>query len=92
MSEALSKRLLRGAATFLTRSQNSNCLNYSRDSQGAAAPRACVAIFKVSCWQPKELRAKPVKRNEPFRCFMIKSTEPPSNPGDLTSPLQFPLV
>lgn len=59
MSKPASKCLPRGAVTFPTRSQNSNCLNYSRDSQGAAAPGACVAISK-------ELRAKPEEKNSKY--------------------------
>lgn len=49
MSEPGSKGLPGGAVTFLARSQNSNCLNYSCDSHGAAALGACVADPRVPC-------------------------------------------
>lgn len=56
MSEPGSKCLPRGAVTFLARSQNSNRLNYSCDSQGAAALEACVAHVGAPCRQHKEPR------------------------------------
>lgn len=56
----MSKCLLRGAVTFLTPSQLSNCLNYSCDSQGAQEP--VWPFSKFPAGGPK--RGRPVKEKK----------------------------